>query len=166
MRRGKGWSSTSCELRYLELPCDFLVFFLSDRLANGSILSTIVVVDMLVPKMTSKTTTTGQNTIYRGAAFEGLFPCISITSELTVTLFNALSCQIERIPFKRIIQNKKIWSLRFYEWLLNINDSQQPQGVCLQFSARPMINCWKFVAKSPQLRINSSQSPIEQWNSQ
>lgn len=52
LRRGNGCSSTSCELRYLELPCDFLVFFLSDRFANGSILSTIVVVDMLVPKLT------------------------------------------------------------------------------------------------------------------
>lgn len=40
--RGSAWSSTSCELRYLELPWDFLVFFLSDRFANGSMRSTNV----------------------------------------------------------------------------------------------------------------------------
>lgn len=101
-RRGKGWSSTSWEFRYLELPCDFLVFFFSDRLANGSILSTMVVVDMLVPKMTPKTTT-DRNTIYNGAAFTGRSLCISHTSDLTVSLLNVLSCQIERIPFERII---------------------------------------------------------------
>jgi hypothetical protein len=50
LRSGSGWSSTSCELRYLELPCDFLVFFLRDLLAKGSILSTNAVVDIAVPK--------------------------------------------------------------------------------------------------------------------
>lgn len=48
LRRGNCCSSTSCEFLYLELPCDFFVFFLSDRFAKGSILSTNVVVDMVL----------------------------------------------------------------------------------------------------------------------
>lgn len=61
--------------------------------------------------------------------------------------------------------HSKKWLFRvfkIYEWLLNINDSQQPQGVCLQFSARPMIvNCSKFVAKFSQMLINPSRYPTE-----
>lgn len=45
---GSAWSSTSCVLRYREEPCDFLVFFLSDRFAKGSILSTNVPEDILL----------------------------------------------------------------------------------------------------------------------
>ena len=43
---GRACSSPSWEFRYLELPCDFFVFFFRERLANGSILSTKAVVDM------------------------------------------------------------------------------------------------------------------------
>lgn len=43
LRGGRACSSTSWEFLYLELPWDFLVFFLSERLANGSIRSTKVV---------------------------------------------------------------------------------------------------------------------------
>lgn len=39
---GNGCSSTSCEFRYLDEPCDFLLFFFRERLANGSIRSTNV----------------------------------------------------------------------------------------------------------------------------
>lgn len=42
LSRGKACSSTSWELRYRELPCDFFVFFLSERFANGSMRSTNV----------------------------------------------------------------------------------------------------------------------------
>lgn len=47
LSNGRACSSASCVFRYLELPCDFLVFFLRDRFANGSILSTIAVVDIV-----------------------------------------------------------------------------------------------------------------------
>lgn len=50
LRSGSGCSSTSCEFRYLELPCDFFVFFLRERLAKGSIRSTNAVVDMVAAK--------------------------------------------------------------------------------------------------------------------
>lgn len=43
LSNGSACNSTSCELRYRELPCDFFVFFFNDRFANGSIRSTNVV---------------------------------------------------------------------------------------------------------------------------
>lgn len=49
-KSGNGWSSTSCELRYLELPWDFFVFFFKDLFAKGSILSTNAVVDIVSTK--------------------------------------------------------------------------------------------------------------------
>lgn len=45
---GSCCNSTSCELRYLDEPCDFLLFFLSERLANGSIRSTNVPDDITI----------------------------------------------------------------------------------------------------------------------
>lgn len=44
---GNCCNSTSCEFRYRDDPCDFLLFFFSDRLANGSIRSTNVPADIL-----------------------------------------------------------------------------------------------------------------------
>lgn len=45
---GNCCSSTSCELRYLDEPCDFLLFFFSDRFANGSMRSTNVPDDIVL----------------------------------------------------------------------------------------------------------------------
>lgn len=48
LRSGNCCSSTSCEFRYRDDPCDFLLFFFSDRLANGSIRSTNVPEDITI----------------------------------------------------------------------------------------------------------------------
>lgn len=131
-RSGRACSSPSWEFLYLELPCDFLVFFLSERLAKGSILSTNVVVDMVCPHAELFFRLNQTRTILFYSFLFSLFTRVANDSNVANTVTRHLSkkthlsyayqsCrrrQIDSFPF--IIRLSDFLFI-FYEWFPNIN---------------------------------------------
>lgn len=82
---GSCWSSTSCELRYREEPCDFFDFFLRDRLANGSIRSTNVPDDMLVVRFEALRMLDG---LFKSPASRSCLESVSLAEIVAAILYN------------------------------------------------------------------------------